>query len=207
MRHSTRSREPVLSMSRPCSSGSGGIRPPWTSAGLFSSRATSSGRNRGRAAVPGEHVARRWPTSCTDIGNWAIWSPTSIPWLEDAGHTRSSISTSSAFGDRPGPRDGLPAFPRPELRPSASCWPRSGAPIAARSASSTVSDKAQREWLQERIERSGDRCLLSDDDRRRILSCSWPPRPSSNSSTRSSWARSGFLWRGPRRRSRCSTSW
>jgi len=33
----------------------------------------------------------------------------------------------------------------------------------------SLSDKAQREWLQERIERSGDQASLSDDDRRRIL--------------------------------------
>ena len=33
----------------------------------------------------------------------------------------------------------------------------------------SLSDKAQREWLQERIERPGDQASLTDDDRRRIL--------------------------------------
>jgi 2-oxoglutarate dehydrogenase E1 component len=33
----------------------------------------------------------------------------------------------------------------------------------------SLSDKAQREWLQERVEHSGDQASLSDDDRRRIL--------------------------------------
>ena len=159
-------------MSRPCTSSSGGTRRPWTSAGLSSSRAMSSGSNRGRATVPGERVARRWPTSCTDTGSSAIWSPTSIPWLEDAAHTRFSISTSSAFARRDLDRAmdcrafrGLETAPLREL-------------LAAleRSYCGTLgveylslSDKAQREWLQERIERPGAQASLTDDDRRRIL--------------------------------------
>ncbi len=93
------------------------------------------------------------------------------------------------------------AVPRPRDRPPprAAGGARAHLLRHARRRVPGIADKAQREWLQERIERAATSPPLTPEERRASSSCSSPPRRSSNSSTRSSSARSASPWRAPRR--------